>query len=468
MDAAEPLPELVLTYLQLAFRLHKHIDGLVDAYYGPPELRAAVEAEPLIPLPELEVQAADLAAGLAAQPGKLRVRFLRQQVAALRAQIADQLSQQTALSYLDYVRAIYDVAPQPVPDAQIHAYQAEVRRLLSGLGFRQSSPAQAIAAFEATDQLSGEQLSHFFSEQAARLKLATRQAIPYLPADEGAVIEGVTDKPWGAYNWYLGGYRSRIEINLDLPLNRHNATSLVRHEIYPGHHTDHAAHEQHLYRGQGRLEAAIKLINTPDCPIAEGLADVGYLLLEGGHYRMSETEQLYRTISDLRRAVGINAAIMYYTGVVSQEEAVAYRMAESWVDERRAQQSMRFVTHPLWRAYVFTYWNGGAIIEQAIGAAKRVGKLPDLIRLLYTELLTPTLLREELAASGVHLWQRPCCASARVWTPAWCARIRKIISVSTFRRSQRCRRRRARCSSSATAWAGRRLATLPAALRLRR
>jgi len=32
-------------YLELGLRLGRHVDGLVDAYYGPPELKAQVDAE---------------------------------------------------------------------------------------------------------------------------------------------------------------------------------------------------------------------------------------------------------------------------------------------------------------------------------------------------------------------------------------------------------------------------------------
>ncbi len=401
MAAADPLQQIAEDYITLAFRLNKHVEGLVDAYYGPAHLQTNVAAEQPLPFEQLEQQGLQLAAQLAEAENSLRVRFLRRQVRALLAQIADAASGQTAYSYLDYVREIYDVEPEAVGAGQIQAYQAEVRRLLNGLGYKQPA-TQALTAFESSDQLSGDSLFKFFHEQAAKLRQATRQVIPYLPTNEAASIEGVSDKPWGAYNWYLGEFRSRIEINLDIPLNRHNALGLLRHEVYPGHHSDHACHEAIIYRQHGRLEASIKLLNTPDCPVAEGLADVGHLLLEIAHHRSSEAEQLYRTASELRRAVGINAAIMYYTQDASFEDVVTYRMREGWVDDRRARQGMRFVTHPLWRAYVFTYWCGGALIEQAIAAARRHGKSADLIRLLYTELLTPSLLREEMAAIGVR------------------------------------------------------------------
>jgi hypothetical protein len=33
-------------YLRLGLQLGRHVEGIVDAYYGPPEFAAAVDAEP--------------------------------------------------------------------------------------------------------------------------------------------------------------------------------------------------------------------------------------------------------------------------------------------------------------------------------------------------------------------------------------------------------------------------------------
>ena len=43
----------------------------------------------------------------------------------------------------------------------------------------------------------------------------------------------------------------------------------------PGHHLEHAWKEADLVDEAGRLEASILLINTPECLISEGLADLG-------------------------------------------------------------------------------------------------------------------------------------------------------------------------------------------------
>ncbi len=398
MSAATELDKLIEDYIRLAFRIDKHISGLVDAYYGPETLRSEVAAEQPLSLSWLSGLAEELELAFAAHDN-LRGNFLRRQVQALRAQIADTLSDHRAYDYVTLVHEMLDVEAQPVPAAQIEAYQSDVRRLLLDLGYRQE-PVAAIAAWETDSCIRGDGLADFCSREVGVLRLATQRRLPYLPAKETATIEGVTDKPWGAYNWYLGNFVSRIELNLDVPMTRQSALGLLRHEIYPGHHTDHSIHERICYREQGRLEVSIKLLNTPDCPIVEGLADVGYLLLDQ-HSRDSQAEQLHRTLSDLRRAAGVNAALLHHQQGGSVAEATAYRMRVGWVDERRATQAMKFVVHPLWRAYTFTYWAGGNLVEQAITAARKGGQLDSLCRLLYTELLTPTMLRAELNRLGV-------------------------------------------------------------------
>ena len=50
----------------------------------------------------------------------------------------------------------------------------------------------------------------------------------------------------------------------------------IAHETYPGHHLEHAWKEADLVRAAGRLESSVLLINTPECLISEGLAELGY------------------------------------------------------------------------------------------------------------------------------------------------------------------------------------------------
>jgi len=84
----------------------------------------------------------------------------------------------------------------------------------------------------------------------------------------------VTDKPWSGFNYYLGEYRSTVAVNADVKQLMSNLPRLVAHESYPGHHTEHCRKEVGLVNRKGQAEQTIFLVNTPQCLIAEGLADL--------------------------------------------------------------------------------------------------------------------------------------------------------------------------------------------------
>ena len=72
-----------------------------------------------------------------------------------------------------------------------------------------------------------------------------------------------------------GRYRSRVAINADLPHRLSHLPHLVAHEAYPGHHTEHCRKELGLVERAARSEDTVFLVNTPECLMAEGLADLG-------------------------------------------------------------------------------------------------------------------------------------------------------------------------------------------------
>ena len=98
-----------------------------------------------------------------------------------------------------------------------------------------------------------------------------------LPDGEDLRVSLVTDQPWSGYNWYDGGRRSRVDINTDLPVRARRA-----HRHVPPTRRTRATTSSTPGRRptsstrRGRLEASILLINTPECLISEGLADLGH------------------------------------------------------------------------------------------------------------------------------------------------------------------------------------------------
>ncbi len=110
---------------------------------------------------------------------------------------------------------------------------------------------------------------------------AEAKATFYVPDGENLELSLVTNEPWGAYNWYEGNLRSRIEVNTDLPVRAGGLPALLAHEAFPGHHLEHTSKEQRLVREQGRYESSIQLINTPEAFVSEGLAETGVRFVAG-------------------------------------------------------------------------------------------------------------------------------------------------------------------------------------------
>src|SRR5690349_10776989 len=61
---SRPVSPVIERYLELGLRLGRHVDGFVDAYYGPQSFADRVEAEPISPADGLVDDAARLIADL--------------------------------------------------------------------------------------------------------------------------------------------------------------------------------------------------------------------------------------------------------------------------------------------------------------------------------------------------------------------------------------------------------------------
>lgn len=78
-----------------------------------------------------------------------------------------------------------------------------------------------------------------------------------MPPSERFTLEFVTGKSWSGYNYYLGDYKSLIQINTDFPIRLSRAVDLGCHEGYPGHHALNFLLEQRLARGRGWTEFSV-------------------------------------------------------------------------------------------------------------------------------------------------------------------------------------------------------------------
>src|SRR2546427_6674259 len=112
-------------YLRLGLQLGRHVEGIVDAYYGPPELAAAVDAEPPVD-PRRICSAAE------ALLGELEDGWLRDQVVGLRT-YAGVLAGESS-SYADEVEGCYGVRPTYTDEAEFVAAHERLEELLPRAG----------------------------------------------------------------------------------------------------------------------------------------------------------------------------------------------------------------------------------------------------------------------------------------------------------------------------------------------
>jgi hypothetical protein len=231
----------------------------------------------------------------------------------------------------------------------------------------------------------------------------TRQLFA-LPDGEEIELQIVENQPWAAYNWYLGDYRSRVDINTDLPVHANSMIGLMTHEGYPGHHAEHAIKEQLLYRQQGKAEACVQLINAPECVISEGLADLAQEIIFTEEELEDWLRQVFyplagiqadvsrdRALTQARRRLGpvsANAAFLLHRDGASQEQVMQYIRRYGARTEKQARQSYRFISNPLFGSYVFNYHYGYELLQRYISAGDRLTRFRSLLE----QPLTPSSL----------------------------------------------------------------------------
>jgi hypothetical protein len=375
-------------YILLGLRLGKHIDGMVDAYYGPPELNDQVNAEPVKDPHGLTADArrllADLASGAAdAELDAGRRHWLAAQVGGLHT-IARKLAG-GEIGYSDEVEACYGVRPRRQPDDVFAEAHKKLDAVLPGVGplaerYNEWREAQAVPVGTLDAGL------HSLAED---LRERTTNLFGF-PDGDRIDFELVTNEPWSGFNYYLGGLRSRVAINTDLPVLSPSLAHLVAHEAYPGHHTEHCHKEAGLVRRRHQEEETIFLVGTPQCLLAEGLADLGLEVVMGERPEPTVAEHLrplgisydpevvanVAQASEALNTVRGNVALLLHEDGADLDDAVAYLERWALLSHPRAVKATEFLTDPTWRAYMTCYIEGLPLCRRFVaGDPARFGRL---------------------------------------------------------------------------------------------
>jgi len=367
---------IVEEYLRTGLAIGRHIEGFVDAYYGPPQL-AAEAAQGPVESPAALVQRTRRLLGDLASDGDLdaaRRRWLRAQALGLHT-TARKLNRE-AIGYLDEIESCYGVRARFVPEDEFAEAHRRLDEALPGEGdLRERYISWREAQVVPVDVL-GDAVRALAEDFRSRTS-----KIFGLPDGEHVEFELVGNKPWGGFNYYMGNLHSRVAINTDLPVLSVTLGTLVAHEAYPGHHTEHCRKEVGLVRRQRHLEETIFLVGTPQCLIAEGLADLGLEVIAGSrpepvlaeHLRPLKVPydaDLAAELSDATqalRSVRGNAAIMIHDRGADADEATDYVARFALVPQARAAKAVQFLVDPTWRAYEFCYLDGLRLCRSFVG-----------------------------------------------------------------------------------------------------
>lgn len=397
-------PDLVHEYLALGLRLGRLLDGLVDAYYGPPELAQRIADEPRPDPNRLVADARSLTARLDAGDDDLgahRRRWIRGQVLGLLVTARRFAGER--IGFVDEVEQCYGVRPTRVDESEIEAAHQRIDAVLPGRG---GAPlGERLIEWRERQAVPVDRLDAAIGSLADDFRERTDRRFG-LPEGEHIDFELVRDQPWSGFNYYLGDLRSRVAINTDLPVLSISLGHLVAHEAYPGHHTEHTRKEVGLVRRREQLEETIFLVGTPQCLLAEGLADLGLEVIVPGdslarHEAIAEhlrplgityDAEVASAVADaadvLGNAVRGNVALLLHEDGADADTAIGY--AERWglLPRNRAEKVVQFQTDPTWRAYIFCYIDGLRLCRNYVdGDASR-----------FERLITEALLPEDLAA----------------------------------------------------------------------
>lgn len=367
-------------YVQLQLAIGEKEDGYIDAYYGPEALRAdgkAIAAREGLPQLRVRVEALARRVGALQASEPRRARFLLAQLTAADTRL--RMLGGEKLPFEEEALGLFGVRPQLQPLATFDPVLARIAQLVPGEG-----PLwQRVDAFQDRFTIRPSRLGNVFRAAIAECKARTAQHIA-LPPGERFELAFVTGKTWSGYNYYLGDFTSKIEINTDLPIRISRAVDLGCHEGYPGHHVLNALLEQRLVRDKGWVEFSVYPLYSPQSLIAEGSANYGIDLAFPGPEKLAyETASLYplaglptgdaarydALLTALRDLQGARFTIArdLLEGRITEKQAVALTQKYQLVSEARAKQSVAFTRQ--YRSYVINYGLGRDMVAADVESA---------------------------------------------------------------------------------------------------
>jgi len=225
--------------------------------------------------------------------------------------------------------------------------------------------------------------------------------VDLLPEKERIIIDLVKNScnnekiKWACYEWYLGEYTSRIEVNPNYEMNWSVFLLFSSHEGYPGHHTEFCIKEKKLFHELNQFEHSILILHSPKMIISEGIANLANSIL----YSNKESAEigLREFCSDASKEASIEKLILQdkvkskmpifwynfaYHAVVdkySEEELIQYGKNVEIFSEEGLKTELKRLSNPVYSKNAFLYDLGTNIISNKYSGIPSIKEFQNLL-----------------------------------------------------------------------------------------
>ncbi len=228
-------------FLLLPLRIDKHNKGYVDFYIGPKKLRKIVDNEIITSPNKLLTDCKALQKDLFKQGyNKERERYLEKPLRAMETSIEKLIG--IEISIKEQFLRLYDVALQPVNESELENLKEEFNEAYKGSG----SLKERMNELRVRRTIPEAKVFVLFKKALNIAEKKTKELfVDLLPRKEHIILELVKNKKikFSCYEWYLGNFRSRLEVNPNYNMYWTAFLYFATHEGYPGHHTEFVVKE---------------------------------------------------------------------------------------------------------------------------------------------------------------------------------------------------------------------------------
>jgi len=324
-----------------------------------------------------------------------RERYIEKMLIAMRTSI--ELLNGIEISIEDQFLKLYDVALQPANESELKNFKREYEEAYSGTG----SLEERIEKLRLKRRVPEEKVYEFFNRALKITEKRTKELfINLLPKNEQIFLDLTQEKnndkiKWTCYEWYLGNYHSRIEINPKFNMYWTALLLYSAHEGYPGHHTEFSVKERILYRELNQFEHSILLLNSPKLIISEGIADFALNVLFS--YRNQVEIGLSEFCPDILKEDSLENMIVQnkvrnklnlfwynfaYHALIdnyTDEDLINYGKNHEFFSEGDLKNQIKRLNDPVYSKNAFTYNLGMNIIKKKYGEFPSVKDFQNLL-----------------------------------------------------------------------------------------